>query len=62
MVGITRRVAPGRGLAGGTRERHFAGINLKPYKLPENAQTHTTMAPALFLGLGALIVRLIYQL
>src|SRR5215212_11732824 len=26
---------------GGTRERHFAGINSKPHKLPENAATPT---------------------
>jgi hypothetical protein len=33
-------------LVGGTRQRRFAGTNLKPRKLPENAQTPTTMAPA----------------
>jgi hypothetical protein len=33
-------------LVGGTRQRHFAGTHFKPRKLPENAQTSTTMAPA----------------
>jgi hypothetical protein len=28
-------------LVGGTRQRHFAGTNRKPHKLPENAQTPT---------------------
>jgi hypothetical protein len=37
-------------LVGGTGERRFAGTNLKPRKLPENAQTPTTMAPAHFAG------------
>jgi hypothetical protein len=37
-------------LAGGTRQRHFAGTNSKPHKPPENAATPTTMAPALFAG------------
>jgi hypothetical protein len=37
-------------LVGGTRERRFDGINFKPHKLPENAPTPTTMAPALFAG------------
>ena len=37
-------------LVGGTREHHFDGTNSKPYKLLENAQTPTTMAPALFAG------------
>ena len=37
-------------LVGGTRERHFDGINLEPHKLLENAQTPTTTAPALFAG------------
>ena len=27
---------------GGTREHHFAGIDFKPRKLPENAQTPTS--------------------
>jgi hypothetical protein len=35
---------------GGTRQRHFDGTNFKPRKLPENAQTPTTMAPAYFAG------------
>jgi len=42
-AGVTRRL-------GGTRQRRFAGTNLKPHKLPENAATPTTMAPALFAG------------
>src|SRR5512134_3671456 len=29
-------------LVGGTRQRHFAGTNFKPRKLPKNAQTPTT--------------------
>jgi hypothetical protein len=37
-------------LVGGTRGRHFDGTNSKPHKLPENAQTPTTMAPAWFAG------------
>src|SRR5687767_3194952 len=37
-------------LVGGTRGRRFAGTNLKPHKLLENAQTPTTMAPAKFAG------------
>jgi len=32
------------------RQRHFAGTNFKPRKVPENAQTPTTMAPAHFAG------------
>ncbi|HEX5942349.1 MAG TPA: hypothetical protein VFY66_08730 [Anaerolineales bacterium] len=28
-------------LVGGTRQRRFAGTNLKPRKVPENAQTPT---------------------
>ena len=49
-------------LVGGTRERHFGGTNSKPRKVPENAQTPTTMAPALFAGdrvhavLGVLVI------
>ncbi len=34
-------------LVGGTRQRRFAGTDSKPRKLPENAQTPTTMAPML---------------
>ena len=37
-------------LVGGTGQRHFNGINSKPRKLLENAQTPTTMAPAHFAG------------
>ena len=37
-------------LVGGTRERHFDGTNFKPRKLPQNAQTPTTMAPAFVAG------------
>jgi len=37
-------------LVGGRRERHFDGIRSKLRKLPENAQTPTTMAPAYFAG------------
>ena len=40
-------------LVGGTRECHFAGINSKPRKLPEIAQTPTTMVSVLFRGSGA---------
>jgi hypothetical protein len=35
-------------LVGGTRERRFDETSLKPRKVPENAQTPTTMAPMLF--------------
>ena len=35
---------------GGTRQRHFTGIHSKPHKLPENAQSPTTMAPAFVVG------------
>ena len=31
-------------LVGGTRERHFIGIHLKPHKLPENADSHQSGA------------------
>src|SRR6266498_82463 len=34
-------------LVGGTRGRHFAGTNLKPCKLPKNAQTPTSRVHAL---------------
>jgi len=37
-------------LVGGTRQRHFIGSNSKPRKLPENAPTPTTPAPAYFAG------------
>ena len=40
-------------LVGGTRQRRFAGTNSKPRKLPENAQTPTTLAPAFFAGVRA---------
>jgi hypothetical protein len=33
-------------LVGGTRQRHFTGINFKPRKLPENAQTPTSRVHA----------------
>jgi hypothetical protein len=33
-------------LVGGTRQRHFAGTNLKPRELPENAQTPTSRVHA----------------
>jgi hypothetical protein len=35
---------------GGTRQRHFDGTNLKPRKLPENAQTPTSRVHALLGG------------
>ena len=38
---------------GGTRQRHFDGTNSQPRKLPENAQTPTTMVSVLFRGSGA---------
>jgi hypothetical protein len=41
-------------LVGGTRQRHFAGTNFKPHKLPENAQTPTSRVHAL---LGGLLLR-----
>jgi hypothetical protein len=37
-------------LVGGTRERHFDGTNLKPRKLPENAQTPTSRVHAVLGG------------
>ncbi|HLO17298.1 MAG TPA: hypothetical protein VK206_20870 [Anaerolineales bacterium] len=37
---------------GGTRQRHFAGANFKPRKLPENAQTPTRRVHAV---LGSLL-------
>jgi hypothetical protein len=40
-------------LVGGTRERHFAGINSKLYKVPENAQTPTSRVHAV---LGAVFM------
>jgi hypothetical protein len=33
-------------LVGGTRQRHFAGTNFKPRKLPKNAQTPTSRVHA----------------
>src|SRR6266498_5589952 len=33
-------------LVGGTRKRRFVGINSKPHKLPENAQTPTSRVHA----------------
>jgi hypothetical protein len=47
------RLLRGYPLMGGTRGRHFAGTKFKPRKLPENAQTPTTPAPALARGSGA---------
>jgi hypothetical protein len=38
-------------LVGGTRQRHFSGNNLKPHKLPENAQTPTSRVHALLAAL-----------
>ena len=43
-------------LVGGTRRRHFAGINFKPRKLPENAPTPTSRVHAVLgviLGVGS---------
>ena len=37
-------------LVGGTRERHFAGTNFKPRKLPENAATPTSRVHAVLGG------------
>jgi hypothetical protein len=37
-------------LVGGTRQRHFAGINFKPRKVPENAATPTSRVHALLGG------------
>jgi len=45
-------------LVGGTRKRHFDGINFKPYKLPENAPTPTSRVHAVLGGdlcLGAFL-------
>jgi len=33
-------------LVGGTRQRRFAGTNLKPHKVPENAPTPTSRVHA----------------
>jgi len=41
-------------LVGGTRERHFDGANVKPRKLPENAQTPTSRVHAV---LGVFVLR-----
>jgi hypothetical protein len=38
-------------LVGGTGEHHFNGINSKPRKLPENAQTPTSRVHAVLGGL-----------
>jgi len=38
-------------LVGGTRQRHFAGTNSKPRKLPENAQTPTRRVHAMLGGI-----------
>jgi hypothetical protein len=45
-------------LVGGTRERHFAGINFKPRKTPENAQTPTSRVHAVLGGVKAIVMRL----
>jgi hypothetical protein len=37
-------------LVGGTRQRHFAGINFKPRKLLKNAQTPTSRVHAVLGG------------
>ena len=37
-------------LVGGMRQRHFDGTNLKPHKLPENAQTPTSRVHAVLGG------------
>jgi hypothetical protein len=42
---------------GGTRQRRFAGISLKPHKLPENAQTPTSRVHAV---LGAALQAIAY--
>jgi hypothetical protein len=42
-------------LVGGTRGRHFTGINFKLRKVPENAQTPTT-TPALACGASVVSV------
>jgi hypothetical protein len=36
---------------GGTRQRHFAGTNFKPRKLPENAATPTRRVHAVLGGM-----------
>ena len=40
---------------GGTRQRYFDGINFKPHKVPENAQTPTSRVHAV-LGSDLLIL------
>jgi len=47
---LPRLLLTGYRLVGGTRQRHFDRISCKPRKLPENAQTLTTMAPTFFVG------------
>jgi len=37
-------------LVGGTRQRHFDGTDLKPCKVPENAQTPTSRVHAVLGG------------
>jgi hypothetical protein len=39
-------------LVGGTRQRHFDGINFEPRKLLENAPTLTITTPVLVRGSG----------
>ena len=48
--GSPRGCSSRAGLVGGTRQRHFDGTNFKPHKLPENAQSPTTLVPAFFAG------------
>ena len=48
LRGCTSRV--GYPQVGGTRGRHFDGTSFKPRKVPENAQTPTTTAPAYATG------------
>jgi hypothetical protein len=37
-------------LVGEMREHHFAGTRFEPHKVPENAATPTTLAPACIAG------------
>jgi len=43
---LPRMLSAGYPLVGGTRQRHFDGTNLKPRKVPENAQTPTSRVHA----------------
>ena len=40
---------------GGTRERYFAGTDLQPHKLPENAATPTRRVHAVLGGIESLL-------